>query len=316
MNYTKMILQKIERAKKIFFWAIALVLLSNFTYGQSKNDTLRIFLIGNSFSQNASAYLPEMAKEKGKHLIIGRAELGGHSLEQHWKYVEAAEANPESAEGRPYKGKSLRTLLSEGKWDIITLQQASYLSADKESYTPYAQKLYDFVKSIQPKAEVVLHQTWAYRADAKTFGRVAAGQLAQNQAEMWQKSREAYHAAAKQLKVRLIPVGDAFEEVATGKEYAYQKDTAFDFTNPTYPNLPNQVNSLNMGYSWKNNKEFAFDANHANEAGRYLGGLIWYAFLFKDSPENIQFVPNKVPAEFAKYLRKVAAQTIKNSNKK
>lgn len=314
MNYTKMIIRKIKNAKLILL-ATALMLLSNISFGQTKSDTLRIFLIGNSFSQNASAYLPQITKEKGKHLIIGRAELGGHSLEQHWKYVEAAEANPEDPAGKPYKGKSLRTLLSEGKWDIVTLQQASYLSADKESYTPYAQKLYDFIKSIQPKAEIVLHQTWAYRSDAKTFGRVATGQLAKNQLEMWQKSRDAYHVAAKQLKVRIIPVGDAFEAVATSKEYAYQKDTTFNFANPSYPNLPNQINSLNMGYSWKNNKEFAFDANHANEAGRYLGGLIWYAFLFKDSPENIQFVPNKVPVDFAKYLKKVAAKTVKNSKK-
>lgn len=314
MNYTKMIIRKIKNAKLILL-ATALMLLSNISFGQTKSDTLRIFLIGNSFSQNASAYLPQITKEKGKQLIIGRAELGGHSLEQHWKYVEAAEANPEDPAGKPYKGKSLRTLLSEGKWDIVTLQQASYLSADKESYTPYAQKLYDFIKSIQPKAEIVLHQTWAYRADAKTFGRVATGQLAKNQLEMWQKSRAAYQSAAKQLKVRIIPLGDAFEEVATGKEYAYQKDTTFNFTNPSYPNLPNQINSLNMGYSWKNNKEFAFDANHANEAGRYLGGLVWYAFLFKDSPENIQFVPNKVPVDFAKYLRKVATKTVKNLKK-
>jgi len=316
MNYIEMIVQQIKSTKKIFFGVTILIWLSNFSYAQTKNDTLRIFLIGNSFSQNASAYLPQIAKEKGKHLIIGRAELPGHSLEQHWKYVEAAAADPKSEEGRPYKGKSLRTLLSDGKWDIVTIQQASYFSADKGSYTPYGQKLYDFIKSIQPKAEVVIHQTWAYRSDAKTFGRVAVGQLAQSQTEMWEKSRAAYHALAKQLKVRVIPVGDAFNEVATGTEYTYKKDTAFDYTNPTYPNLPNQINSLNMGYSWKNNKEFTFDANHANEAGRYLGGLIWYAFLFKDSPENIQFVPNKVPADFAKYLREVAAKTVKNSNKK
>lgn len=316
MNYTKTIIQKIKNTKLILLWATALMLLSNISFGQIKSDTLRIFLIGNSFSQNATGYLPEIAKEKGKHLIIGRAELPGHSLEQHWKYTEAAEANPESAEGKPYKGKSLKMLLSEGKWDIVTMQQASYLSADKESYSPYAQKLYDFIKSLQPKAEVVIHQTWAYRSDAKTFGRVAKGQLAQSQTEMWQKSRAAYHALANQFKLRIIPVGDAFNEVATSKIYGYKKDTTFNYTNPVVPNLPNQTNSLNMGYSWKNGKEFTFDANHANEAGRYLGALIWYAILFKDTPENIQFVPNKVPAELAKYLRTVAAKTVKNSNKK
>jgi hypothetical protein len=313
MNYTKIIMHKIKNSPKIFLWAIALMLLSNISSGQTKNDTLRLFVIGNSFSQNATAYLPEIAKEKGKNLVIGRAELGGHSLEQHWKYAEAAEANPASPEGKPYKGKSLRTLLSEGKWNIVTIQQYSYLSADKESYNPYAQKLYDFIKNLQPKAEVVLHQTWAYRWDAKTFGRTGKGQLAKNEIEMWQKSRDAYHTLASQLKVRIIPVGDAFKEVTSSTAYPYKKDLEFDYVNPVYPNLPNQTNSLNMGYYWKNNKEFTFDANHANEAGRYLGSLIWYAFIFNDSPENVQFVPKQVPADFAKYLREVAAKIVKNS---
>ncbi len=41
--------------------------------------------------------------------------LGGCSLERHWKHAEKAEANPNDKEGKPYKGKSLRMLLSEGK---------------------------------------------------------------------------------------------------------------------------------------------------------------------------------------------------------
>jgi hypothetical protein len=296
-----------KRTKKIFL--IVLLLVSQFCFGQDQDKAIRLLVIGNSFSGNATAYLPNLAKERHKQLVIGKAEVGGCSLQQHWEYAEAAEANPDDPKGKPYNGKSLRMLLLEGPWDVVTIQQYSYLSADLDSYSPYAEKLYNYIKALQPKARIILHQNWAYRSDAKKFGRVAAKQLAKNQTEMWQKSRAAYHAVAKQLNLDIIPVGDAFNRVASGTEYVYKKDPAFDDENAVYPNLPDQVNSLNMGYYWKD-KKLVFDPNHANEAGRYLGSLVWYAFLFKESPEKIQYVPDNVPAGFAAYLRQTAAKTV------
>lgn len=312
MKRINIILKKVQCQKSILMLFL-LLSLSSQILGQDKNQALRILVIGNSFSRNATSYLQAITKEKGKKLVIGSAELGGHSLEQHWKYVEAAEANPEDSVGKPYRGKSLKMLLTSGTWDMVTLQQYSYLSADLESYSPYAAKLYAYIKALQPNAEIILHQTWAYRSDAKKFGRVKAGQLAKDQTEMWQKSREAYHAIAKQLKTRIIPVGDAFNKVASDPAHTYKKDEGFDYLSPVFPNLPDQTNSLNVGYYWNAKKGFAFDANHANEAGRYLGSLIWYAFLFKDAAENVQFVPAQVSADMAKYLKKVADQVVNHS---
>ena len=291
---------------------LILVLLSFSNYGWAQK-TLRVFIIGNSFSGNATAYLPDIAKEKGKELIIGRAELGGCSLQRHWEYVEAAEANPKDSLGKPYKGKSLRMLLSEGTWDIVTIQQFSLHSSDSGTYTPYAEKLYAYVKSIQPSAEIVLHQTWAYREDAKKFGQVAPGQFAKSSEEMWQKSRAAYHAVASKLHVRIIPVGDAFRLATTHPKYGYHADTTFDFKSPVYPGLPRQDYSLNAGYSWNKSKELAFDANHANAAGKYLGAIIWYAFLFKESPKSIQFIPEGLSKDFAAHLKNVAEASISNT---
>src|SRR5690606_22687863 len=90
---------------------------------------LRLLVIGNSFSRNATLYLPRLAKEVGHKLVIQKAEISGASLKRHWDAVEVAEADPEDPKGRPYGGKSLKMLLREGKWDIITMQQASTYSA-------------------------------------------------------------------------------------------------------------------------------------------------------------------------------------------
>jgi hypothetical protein len=279
--------------------------------GQKK---IRLFIIGNSFSQNASTYLPEITKEANVTLEIGRAEIGGCSLERHWRHAEKAEANPDDKEGKPYKGKSLSMLLSEGKWDVVTLQQASIFSADVNTYRPYAQNLYNYIKSIQPNAKIVLHQTWAYRMDASTFNKADVSPLLKDHQTMWKNSRAAYHTIAKELNTGIFPVGDAFRKVVSNRVHAYKIDKDFDASKPLRPQLPEQENSLHVGYYW-NKEQFALDANHANEAGKYLGSLVWYACLFNESPQKVKFVPAKVSPEFAKYLKKVADKVVKEQAK-
>lgn len=222
--------------------------------GIKQKTSLNIFVIGNSFSQNATTYLNQLSKEAGKKLVIGRAEIGGCPLEKHWKLAEAYEMDHNDPAGKPYNGKSLRMLLSEGTWDIVTIQQYSMNSSDVETFRPYARKLYDYIKEIQPLAEVVLHQTWAYRYDAKSFSRIAEDQFAKSAPEMWEKSRKAYQIIGKELNIRIIPVGDAFQYMNKVPRWRYVKDPDYNFENPQYPNLPDQSFSLNVGYKWDSDK--------------------------------------------------------------
>lgn len=278
---------------------------------------LRLFLIGNSFSQNATRYLPQLAKAGGHEVVIGRAEIGGAPLQTHWEAAAAHEANPDDPKGKPYLGKSLSELLSAGTWDVVTIQQGSFVSSAIATYEPYAKNLRDYIQKLQPNAEVVMHQTWAYRADAAKFGAVRPNHLAENQNEMWEKSRKAYQATAKELGLRLIPNGDAFQAVNSDPKWGYKKDPNYDFANPVFPNLPDQTHSLNEGYRWGTDKAGAkvlnFDPNHANDAGCYLGGLVWYGFLFNESPEKLTFVPEGIPADFAAHLREVAWKTVQEA---
>ncbi|REA57652.1 DUF4886 domain-containing protein [Dyadobacter luteus] len=278
-----------------------------------KGDSLRLFLIGNSFSQNATRYLPKLAEEGGHPLKIGRAELGGCSLQRHWEIAEAAERNPEDPKGKAYNGKSLRELLSAGKWDVVTIQQNSMNSGDSTTYMPYARKLVALVKSIQPDAKIIMQQTWAYRVDAKKFTQTANEVFAADAKEMWEKSRASYHKIVKELGIKLFPVGDAFWRINSNPKTAYVPDSKFDVANAVYPNLPEQKNSLHVGYKYNNSQKLDFDANHANEAGCYLGGLVWYAVLFKESPVKLHFHPEQVSDEFAKVLKSTADQVVKNS---
>lgn len=275
---------------------------------QKPVKTVKILMIGNSFSQNASRYLPQMAKEANVKLILGRAEMGGCSLKRHWDSVVVNDID--TNQGKAYHKKSLRQLLASQKWDIVTMQQYSLLSGDESSYQPYAKNLYDLIKAYQPDAEIVVHQTWAYRADAKSFGEIGQHAKAKNQQEMWQRSRAAYHQMAETLGgLRIIPSGDAFYLVATDKKWGFKKDTEFDEEKATYPALPKDENSLNVGYQWTKDKVLKFDANHANEAGCYLSGLLWYKVLLAENPEKVKFRPEGVSPEFAEFLKQTAAKT-------
>jgi hypothetical protein len=302
----------ISKRLHVCFMLAILVCLQSFAQG---GKTLRVFLIGNSFSQNASRFLPQITQAGGNEIVIGRAELGGCPLQRHWDSVEVNLRD--STRGKAYNGKSLKELLSAGKWDVVTIQQYSLLSGDEETYKPYAQKLYDFIQQVQPGVEVVVHQTWPYRADAKSFGRIKGATTAKTQTEMWEKSRAAYHALAKQLGgLRIIPSGDAFYTVATDSKWAFIKDTAYNYDNPEAPALPADRNSLNVGYTWGSDKKLKFDPNHANEAGCYLAGLVWYGILFKADPAKISYKPQSVPDEFAAFLRKTAQQTVAAAKQK
>lgn len=304
-------MSKVFRSKFLVLLAFIAWLPSN---AQQQGKSIRVFMIGNSFSQNASRYLPNMAREGGYNLELGHAEPGGCSLQRHWDSVAASIAD--TSRGKLYKGQSLKELLSDGKWNIVTIQQYSLLSADEKTYQPYAKKLYDFIKQLQPDAEVVIHQTWAYRADAKNFGRVDGTKTAKTQQEMWEKSRAAYHALAKELGgLRIIPSGDAFYAVATDTKWAFKKDETFDSANAAAPALPADENSINVGYSRSNDNKLKFDPNHANEAGCYLAGMMWYGTLFGEDPAKLSFKPGTVSDEFAAFLKKTASKTLKAGKK-
>ena len=276
--------------------------------------TLRVFAVGNSFSGNATAYLPQLAKAGGHELILGTAQTGGCSLERHWKAAEAELANPGSKEAKIYGGKSLTEIISKGKWDVVTMQQYSLLSSDTETYRPYSQKLHDHLRILQPEAEIVVHQTWAYRSDASRFGQVGAEKHAASQQEMWERSRAAYRQIADEIGARVIPVGDAFWRVDSDPNWGYKSDANYDFKNPMFPLLPNQNTSLHVGYRWSADKKLSKDANHANVAGQYLGGLVWYGCLFRESTENLTFVPPGLSPEFAAHLRTVAWQVVQEDS--
>lgn len=268
---------------------------------------IKILFVGNSFSNNATAYVGKLAEENKDTIIIGRAELSSGSLEMHWQnHVNYLR---DHSKGKVYLGKSLQELVQTEKWDIVSLQQVSNLSSDIGSFRPHLDSLINYFKKQQPSIRIVLHQTWAYRSDAKVFSKTEKG-YAKSDKEMYDRLKYAYSSLAKQFDIRYVPVGDAFWAVSTSPDCKFLGDSNFNYANPVYPQLPNEVNSLHLGYYYNNDKAFLFDPNHCSSSGCYLGSLVWYRFLFKRQVLNLKYKPSNVPEELADRLRKYADQIV------
>lgn len=177
----------------------------------SPTKTVRLLTVGNSFSNNATHYLEDLTRAAGHVLVHHRAAIGGGTMAQHWEKAQQHEQDPQDLRGLYTTQRSLKQELLAEPWDYITIQQASIRSHDIGTYRPYARQLYDYLRQHAPQAEILVHQTWAYRTDEPRFAVAspAPGEPATQEA-MYRGLSKAYATIAAELKARRIPVGDAF----------------------------------------------------------------------------------------------------------
>lgn len=279
--------------------------------------TIHLLTVGNSFSHNAMHYLPALAKADGNLLVLAEANIGGASMEVHWVKVEQHEKDPNDPHGTYYAHKGLKEILASDKWDFVTIQQASIKSHDPATYQPFAGELRDYVAKYAPQAELLVHETWPYRVDDARFAvtHPASGQPA-TQEQMYQQLSAAYRAIAAELKLRIIPVGDAFNLANTDAKWGYHPDPKFDPKTAVYPELPDQAHSLNAGWSWaklKNGFQLHMDGHHASMAGEYLGGCVFYEVLFGRSAVGNTYVPKDLDPDYARFLQETAHKAVLHS---
>lgn len=309
-------LSALKHRRAIVSWlfvAITLVLPAHGSPVETAERTsVKVLAVGNSFSRDAMSYLPALARAGGKELTMANAYIGGCSLERHARHLREAEADDPA--GRAYKGfhdpktgkkrdVTLLEALEADTWDVVTLQQVSHQSFKPESYHPHIDQLIAAVRTHAPQAEIVIHQTWAYREDHSFFHRNDGF----TPEAMYSGLRDTYRSLADDTSFRLIPVGDAFNLARQTPRWTYVPDPGFDFENPPAGKVPDQRTSLNIGWHWVTGKDgnpfFKLDATHANAAGRYLGGATWYLTLFNADILPEAFTPTGLSPEEAADLR-------------
>jgi hypothetical protein len=279
--------------------------------------TVRLLTVGNSFSQNATRYLADLATAGGHTLVHRPIVVGGASLQLHAEKAQKHDRDANDKAGLYASGRSLQRELAEQQWDFVTIQQASLKSHDLTTYRPYAGQLRDYIREHAPSVELLVHQTWAYRCDDPRFAAKSPkpGEPATQEA-MYRGLTSAYQTIAAELGARLIPVGDAFQRADNDPQWGYRPDSKFDFQNAQPPALPGQTHSLHVGWRWAKQKdgqtELGMDGHHANTAGEYLGACVFYEVLFGDSAAGNAFVPPGLDPAYARFLRETAHQAVEN----
>ncbi len=225
--------------------------------------TLKVLAIGNSFSEDATRYVHQLAKAAGIETKFVNLYIGGCPLERHWKNIETNEAayvyqlNGIITERRV----SIDEALEEEAWDYITTQQASHDSGWMVSYEPFLGLIVEHLKEKVPAAKICLHETWAYEIDST---HVNFMRYNRNQQEMYDKLHACYTQMADKYNLVLIPSGSIIQKVRQLTDFC----------------VPEGGLSL-----CRDGFHMSFDY------GRYLLACIWVKKLTGISLKDVRYVP-------------------------
>ncbi len=276
----------------------------------------KILTIGNSFSVNATSCMDELtAAEPSADLFYGSMVLGGCSLEKHWNLLKQCDLLPDvkpydfGRTGREPVKATLREALSGEQWDFVTLQQASPLSHEGDTYQPHFGNLHGLIRDIAPHARPVIHMTWAYRIDSPLL---AEWQMTQE--TMFERLRGNYRAMAEKYGCPILPVGEAFQKARA--KLNYRVDEGFDRENAKPFDLPDQTGSLNVGWQWATGNTDSgkatlwMDAKHGNSKGCYLGNAVWYEMFTGKSIADNPFCPEDITEKELEILQAAAHEAV------
>ncbi len=210
---------------------------------------MNILAIGNSYSEDCTKYLQTLNKD----LYVRNMYIGGCSLEKHYKnlftnwdeYVYQADG-VDCLDGKKI---NFEYAFSDKEWDVITVQQVSWLAGVYESYSPYIDKLLEVLRARFPKAKIYVHETWAY----PTYTRASIINLYEHdQAVMDKKIQQSVKKVSKKYDLDIIPVGEFIMRLRKLKKFT-EKD----------------------GKSLL----YADDIHLSRDYGRYAGALCWNYFI-------------------------------------
>jgi hypothetical protein len=175
--------------------------------------------------------------------------------------------------------KSADTLkaLQSDAWEFVVLQEQSQLPSAKQERTT---RMYPAARLLVGqiraiKAAPIFFQTWAHRDGWPEMGM-------QDYAAMQAQIDIGYQQIAQELNVPIAPAGYAW---LTARKQ-------------------NPAISL-----WSD------DGSHPNEQGTYLAACVFYATIFRQSPEGLSYVAHLSP-ETAHTLQAIAANVVLKKNKK
>lgn len=177
---------------------------------------MNILTIGNSFSQDATRYLHQVAKSAGVYFQVVNLEIGGCPLEKHYRNIKG----DFKAYAFEFNGVntgfslSIKEALLNRSWDVITIQQVSTQSPHYHTYQPYLNFCVDYIREHCPKAKIYLQQVWSYENGGP---QLTGWTNYKDTDEMFADTKASYDKAVKDSGVEgVIPSGEVMLELMHG----------------------------------------------------------------------------------------------------
>ncbi|MBQ4516320.1 MAG: DUF4886 domain-containing protein [Clostridia bacterium] len=197
-----------------------------------------ILVLGNSFSKDGVWYLRDIAAADGAEYNVGILDLGGKGVNEHYDLVETPSAIMLIYNGKGVKYTNLSEALAEYDWDYVAIQNwgynRSYYYNTDECWDANWSKivpLAEYIHEKEPKAEIMLHETWAfetgYRLSTDEAGRDAATE--DIRALHDRAARECAEAIGQSTPLRKLSALEAFEAARD-----YKNEDGVDIFNTVY----------------------------------------------------------------------------------
>ncbi len=282
-------------------------LLAAFAAIAEKPDSLKVLMIGNSFSISVTRHMPQIAKSMGLELDLASLYIGGCSMESHWKNFQREKTDPDF---KPYKltrfvdgvktedcKSNVGAMLATQKWDVVTVQQASHFSWQPDTFRPFGDDLVEkCIKVLSPQAEVVVQETWSY---TPWDSRLANWKIDQN--KMYHDLHRTYNEYAALHGARVIPTGTA---VQLWRERLPVKYTENSFGGDV-------CGSAKFAQGPDGRWMPKGDVFHLNARGEYFQALVWTAKLFDVDVTKCEYSPKGLDPKIAAKMREVAMAAVR-----
>lgn len=269
---------------------------------EKETRTLKLLMIGNSFSQDTVNWLPQIAKSVGfTNVVIGNLVIGGCTLNTHYNNSQGIGDKVNAYEFTYYQNDTWNTLTGQTMmtgirftdWDFISLQQQSGNSGNVASYNSDLDGLVKYVKDIatNKNMKLVWNMTWAYPTGSGWFG----GLYGNNQMNMYNSIVSAVQEKiVKNPEFALIsPAGTAIQNGRTSYIGDYYPGEGEEF-----------VNTLD---------EWNRDGAHLSVyEGRFTSSLAMFCTLTGYMPNEITYLPPNIDNKEGEVIRECVTNALVN----
>ena len=247
---------------------------------ESEEKSVKILMIGNSFSEDTMQWMYQIAEDLGyEDIKLGNLVIGGCSLDKHATkakgdladYVYRVNTTGSWVKNENYK---MSDALKSEDWDVVSLQQASGSSGIESTYSQL-EYMIGYVKGFVPNAKIVWNMTWAYQQDS-THGDFSKYNSSQS---------VMYSSIVSTVKNKVLDNNDISVIVPNG--------TAIQNARTSY-----------IG------DKLTRDGFHLSlDFGRYIAGLTFFSAVTGKSIEGMTYKPSGVDED----MQKVAIESAMNA---